>query len=111
MTWITWQGERAYLRHRDASGRVKTKSLGKNVSKREAQALKNAYEMRGNAAAPIVGVAFNALVERYIDWHKWEYPASHQRIRQIIETYLVPFFTVTPIGQLTLEQAEQYKLE
>ena len=110
MAWITWQGERAYLRHRDASGRVKTKSLGK-VSKIEAQALKTAYELRGNAAAPIAGPAFSALVARYIDWHKWEYPASHKRIRQIIEAYLVPFFTVTPIGLLTLEQAEQYKLE
>ncbi len=109
MAWITWRNKRAYLRYRDATGCVKTKSLGV-ISKQEATAAKNSFELRKNRPAA-AGVVFGVLVDKYLDWRKWEYPASNKRVRQMLNTYLVPVFGSTPIGALTLEAAEQYKID
>jgi integrase len=45
----------------------------------------------------------------YLAWHRAEYPASHERVRGIVERHLVPAMGTTALDRLTKTQAERYK--
>jgi integrase len=52
---------------------------------------------------------FDEFADEYIDWHAAEYPHSHVRVRQIIESYLVPFFRHNALDQIDTRLVEAYK--
>lgn len=90
-------------------GRQQRISLGR-ISARDAEIARRQKEVEvksGRRFAP--SVLFRDLRKRYIDWHRNEYPDSHQRIAQIVEQHLAPTFDLRPIGSLTSDEIDEWK--
>lgn len=112
MATIEWRkgkrGEYAYLNWSDKAGQHRT-SLGA-VSKDEAAAALYAkeYELRTGkqivSTAPLVGV----VAVMYLEWHKARYPASHERIAQIVNDHIVPEFRYVAADQMGVRQTEKW---
>lgn len=45
----------------------------------------------------------------YLNWHEKEYPASHTRIRQLVEQHVLPHFGFLPMDQIKTVPVEKYK--
>lgn len=115
MATIEWrQGKRgtyAYLNWSDNEGQHR-KSLGA-VTKEQAEAELYAkeYELRTGkkiiSTAPLIGV----VAVLYLDWHKTEYPDSHFRVKEIVETHIVPAFRYVAADQLEPLQVERWKAD
>ena len=109
MAWLTKQNNnRYYLKWRE-DGRVRTKALGK-ITKKEAERKKLLLEESIEYPSPS-GPTFIVQCEKYIDWHKWEYPASTKRIEQIITQHLIPVFKYQLIGNIKPKRVEQFKID
>ena len=97
--------DRYYLLYRDDEGKQHSKPLGK-IGKRDAQ-----RELARFETPMAAGMAFGLFCEKYLAWHKFEYPASHDRIYQIVNDHLLPVFRFTAIGALAPAAVEHYKVD
>lgn len=112
MATITWRGKNddtATLNWREDGRRYRI-SLGK-VTRQQAETvrLEKELELRTGASATISAPGFCEFTEQYLNWHKFEWPSSHDRIDQIARHHLLPFFSDTPLDQITPLQIETYK--
>lgn len=91
MATIYWRGESAYLnwsqngvQHRD--------SLGK-ISPRDAENIRKGKELELTTGRKLflASAIFDAHLERYLAWHRLQYPDSHYRVAQIAEQHLGEF--------------------
>lgn len=92
------------------------KSLGTS-SKREAEAALHALELSARtgrtdlfpALFSTQGQALEAAAVDYLMWRKDKHPASQERVEQIWEQHLLPYFgTDTDIAAITRLQVEEY---
>lgn len=112
MATIEWRkgkrGQYAYLQWSDNDGQHR-KSLGA-VSEEEAEThrLSKELELRTGrtviSRAPLVGVVAVA----YLDWHKKQYPSSHERTAQIVSDHILPAFRYVAADQLSVRQVEKW---
>lgn len=109
MATIYPRGKSWYLQWREA-GRLRKKSLGA-ISKRDAQTILYAKEMeiRTGQQPAQANYTFKPFALVYLDWHKYEYPDSHNRIYQLTHQHLIPWFEFEYIGSLSIQLAERYK--
>lgn len=108
MATIYWRADRAYLNWSEA-GQQHRKSLGR-INQRDAEIARRQKEIEvrsGRRFSP--SALFDALADKYIEWHRHEYPDSHQRIAQIVEQYLCAEFGSRPIGGITPEEIDDWK--
>jgi integrase len=90
-------------------GRQHRISLGA-ISPRDAETARRQKEIEvksGRRFSP--SILFRELRERYVEWHRHEYPDSHQRVAQIIEQHLAPRFDLRPIGAITADEIDEWK--
>lgn len=90
-------------------GRQHRISLGR-ISPRDAEIARRQKEVEvksGRRFSPTI--LFRELRGRYVEWHRHEYPDSHQRIAQIIEQHLAPTFDLRPIGAITADEIDAWK--
>ncbi len=55
------------------------------------------------------GPAFADWCYEYALWHKAEYPSSYPRVRQILQSHLLPVFGFIHIGMIGRKEVEAYK--
>jgi integrase len=94
-------------RHRDTLGRIgkfPEKEARRILKLRNAQ-LSAGYRILNPEEAP----TFASFVSDYLLWHAAEYPASHQRVRQIVEDYLTPAFQHARLDALKPRDVEAWK--
>ena len=53
--------------------------------------------------------SFREYAMEYLRWHEREYPASNERVAQIVKQYLIPHFGDTALDRLSKGQTERYK--
>lgn len=108
MATIRKRGGSYLLDWSDAEGQHRI-SLGP-VSEREAKIkLKTKeYELASGKRVLPTGLIFQNFVVDYKDWHAKAYPASHDRIAQIIDQHLIPEFGLIPIDQIKIKAVEQW---
>ena len=92
----------------EENGKERRKSLGQ-ISRREALRLKKEFEQGQPPKTFIYTPSFIQFSQEYLNWHKVEYPDSHDRINQIVEQYLVPEFGYTDLSDISKKAVEQYK--
>lgn len=91
------------------SGRQQRISLGR-ISPRDAEIARRQKDIEVKSGRRFSNsVLFRDLRKRYVEWHRHEYPDSHQRIAQIIEQHLAPTFDLRPIGGITSDEIDQWK--
>lgn len=90
--------------YRDVDGKQKSKPLGK-VSKRQAERELLIFSNQSSDSP----ITFYEFCHEYVKWHAFEYPASHNRIRQIIEQHLIPVFGGMLLQDISVADGEQYK--
>jgi integrase len=93
-------------------GRERKKSLG-IISRREAETFRKAKEIELETGRQVLSHAplFRDLAERYLEWHRSDYPDSHERIRFIVEKRLRPVFSIDPADQINPSKVEVYKAD
>lgn len=103
LDWRDAEGER----HRDTLGRVGElpEREAQRILKQRNLELSAGYRILNPNQAPF----FSDFATDYLVWHAAEYPASHARVAQIVEDYLLPDFGHSRIGSLTPRQAEHWK--
>ncbi|OOY40034.1 hypothetical protein BOV90_06075 [Solemya velum gill symbiont] len=106
MAWLREKNGRFYLAWKE-SGKERTSALGK-ITRKKAEVELALFEARAETPNPS-GMTFFRFAEKYLCWHKCEYPSSHSRIYQIINQHLVPAFRFEMIGVLKPERVEGYK--
>lgn len=83
--------------------------------KEKAEITKTAKELQlktgVNVLKRLTSSSFSVFAEQYVDWHKYEYPDSHQRVAQIIEDHLTPVFGTMELKDITPQLVENYKHE
>lgn len=107
MATIYWRGDRAYLNWSEA-GTQRRKSLGR-ISPRDAEIARRQKEVEvksGRRFSPTV--LFRTLADKYVEWHRHEYPDSHARVSQIVEQHLADF-DMRPIGAITADEIDDWK--
>lgn len=110
MATIYRRGTRWHIQWREG-GELRRRSLG-NCTKQDAEAILAAKELElksGITVYRLGGDSFTLFAREYLDWHKHEYPDSHDRIYQIVTQHLIPFFSVAQIGKIEVQHAEKYK--
>ena len=112
MATITWRGKNndtATLNWYESGDRQRI-SLGKLTPEQaETIRLEKELEQRTGQSRTVIAPSFNEFAAAYLDWHKFEYPASHNRIHQITTDYLVPHLADTPLNEISPLQLETYK--
>jgi hypothetical protein len=99
--WLKWYKD----------GKAHYESL-KTKDKKQATLLCNAKEIElrtGKNPIPKEDMNFTEFSETYLDWHGHEHPDSHQRVAQIIRTYLQPSFGFLRMGSLDSMAVEKWK--
>lgn len=90
-------------------GRQQRISLGR-ISQRDAEIARRQKEVEVKSGRRFAPTAlFRELRAKYVEWHRYEYPDSHQRIAQIIEQHLAPTFDLRPIGAITADEIDDWK--
>lgn len=110
MATIYQRKNRWYIQWRE-SGKLYRRTLGK-IDKKSAETILHAKEIElhtGDIVYQTGGDTFLLFSREYLDWHKHEYPDSHNRIYQITHQHLLPFFGLFQIGKIEIPQAEKYK--
>lgn len=111
MATIYKRGQSYYIQWREL-GELRRKSLGR-VSKDEAETILYAKEVELRTGENILQnaqrITFKAFSREYLDWHKFEYPDSHDRIYQITHSHLIPFFEFHSLAQVDIPSTEKYK--
>lgn len=107
MATIYWRGKRAYLNWSDASGQHR-KSLGP-VSPHVAENKRLAKELELRTGVQLFKPSelFGVTAVRYLDWHRFQYPDSHARVRFIIEHRLIQFHD-RPLASLEQGEIEKW---
>lgn len=107
MATIYWRGKRAYLNWSDANGQHR-KSLGP-VSQYEAETRRQAKELELRTGQQLFKPSelFGVAAVRYLEWHKFQFPDSHPRVRFIVEHRLTQFHD-RPLASLTQAELEQW---
>lgn len=110
MATIYWRGKSAYLnwsqggvQHRDSLGRL---------TPHEAEIRRQAKELELSTGRRlfIASAVFDDHLERYLTWHRGEYPDSHYRVQQIAEQHFGKF-RGKGLSQITTMDVEQWKAE
>lgn len=110
MATIYWRGRSAYLnwsqggkQHRDSLGRL---------TPHEAEIRRQAKELELSTGKRlfIASAVFDDHLERYLTWHRSEYPDSHYRVAQIAEQHFGRF-RGKGLSQITTMDVEQWKAE
>jgi integrase len=109
MATLTKRGKSYVLNWRENGQQIRV-SLGP-VTHQQAQAQLQAkrYELTSGQRVITQSPYFEDYAEEYLDWHGSEYPHSHARIRQIVESYLVPYFRRNALEHIEPRLAEAYK--
>lgn len=104
LDWRDADGER----HRDTLGRVGEfpEREAKRILKQRQLELSAGYRILNPARAPQFG---DFVRHDYLPWHAAEYPASHYRVKQIVEDYLLPEFEHEVLDQLAPKKVERWK--
>lgn len=107
MATIYWRGKRAYLNWSDSKGQHR-KSLGP-VSPHVAENTRLAKELELRTGQQLFKPSqlFGVAAVRYLDWHRFQYPDSHARVRFIVEHRLTQFHD-RPLAALTQGEIEQW---
>ncbi len=103
-----------YLQWRENGKRVK-EWVGrvKETPERQVRIKLQAKELELSTGQRILptGLIFRNFAEDYLQWYATEYPASHERVDQIVDQHLLPFFGDSPIDAIAPFRVEQYKAE
>lgn len=94
-------------------GKTRTQSLGRVARLREAEVREITRRKSRELAIAEHSVqriqhSFASFCGNYLAWHAGEHPASHVRVAQIVEQYLLAHFTTT-ISGITQIDVERYK--
>lgn len=110
MATIFWRGDRAYLNW-SQGGRQYRKSLGR-VSQTDAEIRRKEKELELATGRKlfIASSLFDDHLERYLTWHRNEYPDSHYRVRQIADQHFGAFRS-KGLSQITSVDVEQWKAD
>lgn len=109
MASIYQRGKSWYIQWREKDGELKRKSLGA-ISQPQAEAKLTALEASlSTDSIPAAGPRFLDWAVEYSHWHASEYPASYDRVEQILRVHLIPTFGDMPIGALSRREVERYK--
>jgi integrase len=105
--WVIDWREANGKRHRDTLGRVG------ELPEREARRILKQRQLELSAGFQILnppgGPTLQQFSSDYLKWHAAEYPASHQRIEQIVHDYLLPEFGFTPLDAIQPRAVEMWK--
>lgn len=108
MATIYKRGTRWYLNYSE-HGRQRRLSLG-DITRQEAeQELKN-WQRRQNKRSFRGTCKLSVFADKYLRWHRTEYPNSHQRIRELYTKWLDPVFGDRYLVEITPGAAEEYKV-
>lgn len=98
------------------NGQEFRRSLGaiSAASAREAARLKrdelSRNRLSGVVHLPQGGVpTFSEFSVDYLNWHAREYPASHERVKGIVDNQLAPHFGATALDRISKTQTERFK--
>ena len=107
MATINWRGKSAYLNWSDANGQHR-KSLGQ-VSPYEAETRRQAKELELRTGLQLFKPSelFGVAAVRYLEWHRFQFPDSHPRVRFIVEHRLTGFHD-RPLAALDQGEIEQW---
>jgi integrase len=107
MATIYWRGRCAYLNWSDGTGQHR-KSLGP-VSAHVAENTRLAKELELRTGVKLFKPSelLGVVAVRYLDWHRFQYPDSHARVRFIVEHRLTQFHD-RPLASLEQGEIEQW---
>lgn len=110
MATVYWRGDRAYLNWSEG-GRQHRRSLGR-ISPHDAETQRHAkeVELRTGRRLFIASARFEDHLERYLAWHRSEFPDSHYRVAQIAEQHFGDF-RGKGLSQITAQDVEAWKRE
>ena len=94
-----------------ATGKQRRKSL-RTKDAREAKRLRLLKEAELETGHRLIhtGSTFADFVrDSYLPWRAGEHPSSQQRIEQICEQYLIPFFGTMALSEITVRAGDDYK--
>jgi integrase len=96
-------------RHRPSIGKIGILSErdARRIEKQKNLELSAGYRMLAPKAVPL----FEDWANDYLDWHQYEYPHSHFRIRQLTEDHLIPYFGADFIDAIEPKKAEDFKVK
>lgn len=105
MATIYWRSECAYLQWSEG-GQQNRRSLGR-ITPDAAETARQAKELELRTGQRIlhVGIPFSDHAQRYLAWHRVQYPDSHWRVAQILEQKFGIFhhLTIAQIDRRTIE--------
>lgn len=109
MATIYWRGKAAYLNW-SQHGKQHRESLG-TVSPRDAEIARNAKELELATGRKlfIASALFDDHLERYLTWHRSEFPDSHYRVNQIAEQHF-GYFRGVALSQIVSTDVERWKV-
>lgn len=108
MATIYWRGQSAYLNW-SQYGKQHRESLG-TLSPRDAEIARNAKELELATGRKlfIASALFDDHLERYLTWHRSEFPDSHYRVNQIAEQHF-GYFRGVALSQIASTDVERWK--
>lgn len=110
MATIYWRGKSAYLNW-SQNGRQRRESLGR-ITPREAETIRKGKEVELATGRRIffASAIFDDHIDRYLTWHRSEFPDSHYRVNQIAEQHFGDFRGLA-LSQITSADIERWKSE
>ena len=119
MATIKRRGNSWELAWSDPNGKRQRKIVGHvaSMSKREAGAILTAKEFELASRSKVLNLPdyqvayprFGEYAPEYLLWHADSYPDSHDRVRQIFGTHLIPHFEHIAIDRITPQEARAYR--
>jgi integrase len=108
MATVYWRGQSAYLNW-SQGGVQHRESLGR-VTPHEAEIRRQAKELELSTGRRIfiASAVFEHHLERYLTWHRSQYPDSHYRVAQIAEQHFADF-RGRGLSQITGADIERWK--
>jgi integrase len=105
--WVIDWREPGGKRHRETLGRIGElqERDARRILKQRNLELSAGYRILNPSGAPTLA----QFSLDYLKWHAAEYPASHQRIAQIVEQYLLPEFGYTALDTIKAQDVETWK--
>lgn len=94
-------------RHRDTLGRVDKfpEKEARRILDQRNRELSAGYRILNPTPAP----RFSAFATDYLIWHSAEFPASHYRVKQIVEQYLIPEFQHSRLDAISPRTVDAWK--
>lgn len=108
MATVYWRGQSAYLNW-SQGGVQHRKSLGR-LTPHEAEIRRQAKELELSTGRKlfIASAVFEHHLERYLTWHRSQFPDSHYRVAQIAEQHFADFHG-KGLSQITAGDIERWK--